>query len=317
MDSFYIILLPAIVASAVIGYVLGGIRMLITLANLLVAAAAAWFLFEQFAALLSEYFNMQLSWAYPVSIAIVFFACFSLFHLIISSFLLNISTVHGNILNRMAGMILGITLMGTCFLFSVYYNEMVPIPANLRQDISETGITEMVDRKIQQVTDKLNSLPQEEPVQLMAVKGVETGNEEGIYLSFSTTGFIARPGLELEMLRLINTERAGAGLKPLSFDSLLMSVARLHSTDMLTRGYFSHHTPEGADPFQRLQKNGIRYHYAGENLALAPTLLKAHDGLMKSPGHRANILSPSYGRVGIGVMDAGVHGLMITQEFRD
>ena len=51
--------------------------------------------------------------------------------------------------------------------------------------------------------------------------------------------------------------------------------------------------------------------------ALAPTLVGAHDGLMHSPGQRANILRPQSGRLGIGVLDAGSHGLMVTQDFRN
>ena len=54
-----------------------------------------------------------------------------------------------------------------------------------------------------------------------------------------------------------------------------------------------------------------------ENLALAPNVDIAHKGLMNSPGHRANILSPSFGRVGIGVIDGGGYGKMFAQEFAD
>jgi hypothetical protein len=41
----------------------------------------------------------------------------------------------------------------------------------------------------------------------------------------------------------------------------------------------------------------------------------AHTGLINSPGHRANIMRPAFSNVGIGMMDAGAHGLMVTQEF--
>jgi uncharacterized protein YkwD len=61
----------------------------------------------------------------------------------------------------------------------------------------------------------------------------------------------------------------------------------------------------------------VRYLTAGENLALAPTLQVAHSGLMNSPGHRANILHPQFGRLGIGILDGGIRGLMVSQEFRD
>jgi len=86
---------------------------------------------------------------------------------------------------------------------------------------------------------------------------------------------------------------------------------------MFARGYFAHVTPEGVDPFTRMREAKVSFLTAGENLALAPTLQIAHTGLMNSPGHRENILRPSFGRVGIGIMDGGLHGLMISQEFRN
>jgi uncharacterized protein YkwD len=64
-----------------------------------------------------------------------------------------------------------------------------------------------------------------------------------------------------------------------------------------------------------MKKAGIKYMDAGENLALAPTVEIAHKGLMKSPGHRANILSPAFRKVGIGVIKNDVYGMMFSQEF--
>jgi uncharacterized protein YkwD len=61
----------------------------------------------------------------------------------------------------------------------------------------------------------------------------------------------------------------------------------------------------------------VRFLIAGENLALAPSVPLAHAGLMNSPGHRANILRRQFGRVGIGIMDGGAHGLIVTQKFRN
>ena len=86
---------------------------------------------------------------------------------------------------------------------------------------------------------------------------------------------------------------------------------------MFARGYFAHDTPEGLSPFDRMREANVRFTTAGENLALAPTIPVAHTGLMNSPGHRANILRREFGRVGIGVMDGGMRGLMVSQEFRN
>ena len=119
------------------------------------------------------------------------------------------------------------------------------------------------------------------------------------------------------MLALINKERTTEGLAPLEADPEMRAVAVKHSADMFERGYFSHNTPESKSPFDRMKDEKVRYRTAGENLALAPTLKIAHTGLMNSPGHRANILRPQFGRVGIGILDSGRRGLMITQNFRN
>ena len=86
---------------------------------------------------------------------------------------------------------------------------------------------------------------------------------------------------------------------------------------MLKKGYFSHYTPEGLSPFDRMEKVGIVYLAAGENLALSPNADLAMQGLMNSEGHKANILSKDFGKVGIGAIDGGVYGQMYCQEFTD
>ncbi|MEX2238331.1 MAG: CvpA family protein [Dehalococcoidia bacterium] len=134
-------------------------------------------------------------------------------------------------------------------------------------------------------------------------------------LNFRTADFSPNADAEARMLELVNEERAAQGLPLLVMDEGLRAVARAHSGDMFLRGYFAHVNPDGLDPFDRMRAAGVPFAVAGENLAYAPAVDVAHDGLMDSPGHRANILSPDYCHVGIGVMDAGIYGLMFSQEF--
>ena len=136
-------------------------------------------------------------------------------------------------------------------------------------------------------------------------------------LDFTVDDPELRTDLESRMLDLVNEERRKRGIKEFVADPEMATVARKHSRDMFARGYFSHHTPEGLSPFDRMTRDKVQFLTAGENLALAQTLTQAHLGLMNSPGHRANILNPSYGRLGIGVLDGGFRGLMITQNFRN
>jgi uncharacterized protein YkwD len=146
---------------------------------------------------------------------------------------------------------------------------------------------------------------------------VDPKSEKTVKLYFTVKDPKVRQDLEAAMLKLVNDERVKHGLQPVKADPEMAVVARLHSKDMFARGYFSHHTPEGKDPFDRMKQQGVKFVTAGENLALAQTLKLAHNGLMNSPGHRANILQPAFGRLGIGILDGGMYGLMVTQNFRE
>lgn len=144
---------------------------------------------------------------------------------------------------------------------------------------------------------------------------VKPESSELVNLRFTVQNGTIDPQAEQEMFTLVNTERAKAGLELLAFDNELRDVARAHSYDMFKRGYFSHYTPDGLSPFDRMNNADIEYIYAGENLALAPSTPLAMQGLMNSPGHRANILNPNFKKIGIGVIDGGIYGKMYSQEF--
>lgn len=108
--------------------------------------------------------------------------------------------------------------------------------------------------------------------------------------------------LEQDMLAQVNQERRKRGLAPLRWDGELAAVARAHSRDMLARSYFAHEDPEGKSAADRAARAGVSYLMLGENLAFAPNLRIAHQGLMKSPGHRENLLRPQFRRLGIGIV---------------
>jgi len=142
--------------------------------------------------------------------------------------------------------------------------------------------------------------------------------EQGLRLPFGALGELAPDqDAEAQMLTLLNRERDAAGLTPLASDEALRRVARAHSLEMFRRGYFAHDSPDGLTPADRLLQAGIPFGLMGENLAYAPGVQVAHDGLMHSPGHRANILRPEFRRVGIGVIKSQLRGRMFSQEFAD
>ncbi len=146
---------------------------------------------------------------------------------------------------------------------------------------------------------------------------VEPKSSESVNLNFNVKNVTVDKIAEQEMLAFINKERAVVNLPPVTFSEDLANVGRSHCKDMFVRGYFSHYTPEGLSPFDRILKSSISFSYAGENLALAPSVELAMRGLMQSPGHRANMLSQHFAKLGVGVIDGGVYGQMYCQEFTD
>lgn len=104
-----------------------------------------------------------------------------------------------------------------------------------------------------------------------------------------------------EVCRRTNAERSKVGLAPLVLEGQRSLVAQTHSEDMSTRSFFNHENPDGLDPFDRLAAAGIPYSFAAENIAVGQTTAKqVMDDWMKSSGHRANILNPKFGRLGVG-----------------
>ncbi len=123
--------------------------------------------------------------------------------------------------------------------------------------------------------------------------------------------------MEAQMVNLVNYERGRLGLSPLTADGAITEIARSHSRDMFIRRYFSHVSPDGYDVADRFRAANIAYGMAGENLAYAPDVETAHEGLMNSAEHKANILEPRFTRIGIGVIRTDSYGIMFTQNFSD
>ena len=117
--------------------------------------------------------------------------------------------------------------------------------------------------------------------------------------------------VEAAVFDLVNQERAIHNLNLLSWDDRLFSAARDHSEDMVANGYFSHTSLDGRTPGQRILDAGYYWNTYGENIAYGyPTPVSVVNAWMNSPGHRANILNPSFCDLGV-----GFSGYFWTQDF--
>jgi len=119
------------------------------------------------------------------------------------------------------------------------------------------------------------------------------------------------PSAEVEFAAQINAAREAAGLAPLTVRTELLPAARFHSLDQIWNGTFGHDGAAGRIPGERiaaLDRTLLRS-FSAENVARAsgdynPDFVPAilHNGLMDSPGHRKNILSPHATHMAVGVV---------------
>ncbi|TXK28599.1 colicin V production protein [Pontibacter qinzhouensis] len=311
---FIIIMLVSVVTGWRRGFIIGTLDLVRWVASLLIGlqfypALAGW---------LGKMLNWTSFWLLPVSFFMVTMLASVLIHFLFDLVLTRLpASVHHSKVNQALGLVPGaVSGLVTAIIIAMLLLA-VPLPEAIETRVEQSPIA----NRLVVFTDKLETAlgPAFDEVAQRTLTGmtVVPDSEGTVELPFTVTNVKPRPDLEAQMLELLNKERVAVGLQPLVADTVLREVARQHATDMFSRGYFSHHSPEGLDAFDRIRQAHIPFRIAGENLALAPTLPIAHEGLMNSPGHRANILQRRFGRVGIGIMEGGSRRLMITQNFRN
>lgn len=109
-------------------------------------------------------------------------------------------------------------------------------------------------------------------------------------------------GEKNEILRLVNEERAKAGLSALEYRADAQSAADIRANEIVT--VFEHTRPDGSSCFTVL--DGIKKTAAGENIAeYYQTPAQVMDGWMNSPGHKANILNDKFTGLAVGIAESG------------
>ena len=108
----------------------------------------------------------------------------------------------------------------------------------------------------------------------------------------------------LEVVELVNEERAKEGIAPLELDLALCEAAEIRAQE--AKKSFSHTRPNGERCFTALSEAGITYKIAGENLGgHIKTPKRAVAAWMNSEGHRKNIMNPRFTHIGVGYVSSG------------
>lgn len=310
------LLIIVILLAVLNGWKEGFILETLGLVNWIGSLVLAFIFYPYTASLLTKIFPSLQLWKMPLAFLITAIIARILIGLVTRRIALATSAyTNNNLINKSLGIIPGF-INGIIFaaILSVLLLAL-PLMDGINKAVRDSMIANKFSAKTEWVNEKLSPVFDKAINQTLNNLTIHPDSEKSIKLPFKVAHPVIDSSLEIKMIELVNKERTERGLSPLKRESELTKVARQHSRDMFVHGYFSHITPQGKDPFDRMHAAHIHFRTAGENIALAQSLSIAHNGLMNSPGHRANILNPAFGHIGIGILDGGMFGLMISQEF--
>ena len=320
-----ILILVVLIFYSIQGYLMGFLAALIDLASFALSFVLGVFFYSFIAGLLVKFLSIPQGFANAIgffAVAVVFEIIFSF---LIRFFISGLPILHLDakkhqflqIVNQILGIIPGFLsgLLLSAFIASLIIT--LPFSLFLKHSVSNSKIGSVLVNNTQGFARDWQMVFGGAVNDTLSFLTVEPKSNELVSLNFKTDKVSVDDTAEQSMFADVNKERASREISTLALSDSLTKLARAHCVDMFKRGYFSHYTPEGLSPFDRMTEADIIFNNAGENLALAPNENLAMSGLMQSPGHKANILSTNYHQIGVGVIDGGIYGEMFCQEFTD
>ena len=186
------------------------------------------------------------------------------------------------------------------------------LKGNIRYEITSNNEYDIIYKNKKYITvfyDKYNDN------KIWAYEIVEKLSEDEINEIYPNKSKEIEDSFMYEIIDLINSTRYKYGLQPLIYSEKATKSAKKHSEDMKDNNFFNHKNLKNETPFDRMEKEGISYMTAGENIAAGQVnAIFAHNGLMNSIGHRKNILG-NYKYIGVGVVFGGKYKTYYTENF--
>jgi uncharacterized protein YkwD len=154
-----------------------------------------------------------------------------------------------------------------------------------------------------------------------ALAAASAASAAGCAFAHSAAGKRRTSDLARAVVCEINRVRSGHGLHRVQANRDMEQAARRHTLEMVRRNFFSHESPGGATPADRLRRSGyLRSRtgwHVGETIAWGTGPLSTPAAIvrawMHSPGHRRILLTPDFRNIGVGA----VAGLPVTgQRYR-
>lgn len=183
------------------------------------------------------------------------------------------------------------TQFEACGIKSTYDLEEI---SRVTLDYGGCKTSDYINRMWHDVNNELTSI-------LVMIPSIDPDELTTFYLPTAGSNIITN--MEKMYFELVNGFRGRKGIPSVYFDNEMSNVSRSHSKDMTKRDYFSHNSPEGVTPFERLQNAGISYTMAAEIITgdMCLSTLYNISSFIGSPGHYEVMMDAKYTKAGPGV----------------
>ncbi len=170
-------------------------------------------------------------------------------------------------------------------------------PETTKEVVTQPVVTEPVVTKPVVTQPEVATPVATEPVPAVTQQATPVANNTTSNSTVSSSNLT----YEQQVTELVNIERQKVGMSALTLDSAISNVARTKSKDMATNNYFAHQSPTYGSAGDMLKQFGISWSAWGENIASGQRTPEAVvTAWMNSEGHRANILSSNFSKIGVG-----------------
>lgn len=318
MNCFDLIIIMILGLIGYLGFRRGAIREITDLIILTISFIVALYIYNGLSSFLVSVMPIAESFVRAGTFFVIWFV-FELLTYILAFYIFSYipDEIWKSIWNKCLGIVAGVVKGFMVASLIIITMLILPFGKDVTTTVKESQIGKIVQKYTPDIERRLESIFSDVNSTISKFLTIESGSKERISLGYKYKTPLVDTVSATRMLFLINNERKKAGVPELTQDDKLTSVATSYAKDMLENGYLSHYNLDGKSPFDRMKAADISVFYEGENLAIASDVDIAMDGLMNSSGHKANVLSSDFKKIGVSVYDAGINGKIFVQEFTD
>lgn len=318
MNCFDLIIIMILGLIGYLGFRRGAIREITDLIILTISFIVALYIYNGLSSFLVSVMPIAESFVRAGTFFVIWFV-FELLTYILAFYIFSYipDKIWKSIWNKCLGIVAGVVKGFMVASLIIITMLILPFGKDVTTTVKESQIGKIVQKYTPDIERRLESIFSDVNSTISKFLTIESGSKERISLGYKYKTPLVDTVSATRMLFLINNERKKAGVPELTQDDKLTSVATSYAKDMLENGYLSHYNLDGKSPFDRMKAADISVFYEGENLAIASDVDIAMDGLMNSSGHKANVLSSDFKKIGVSVYDAGINGKIFVQEFTD